>query len=53
MIEEKDSAHLDVYPLDHLFEKIKYANLLRKGKYLSLPAKAFLKTMKPDIEQGK
>lgn len=48
-IEDKDMDHLEVYSLDAFFEKRKYGVLLRKRKYLSPPAKAFLQTMKPVV----
>ncbi|MBL7175861.1 MAG: LysR family transcriptional regulator substrate-binding protein [Desulfobacteraceae bacterium] len=48
-IEEKGSDHFDVYSLDAFFEKRKYGILYRKKKYLPPSAKAFLKTMRPDI----
>lgn len=48
-IEDKDRASLNFYSLEPFFEKRKYVLLLRKRKYLSPPAKAFLKTIKPEI----
>ncbi len=49
-VSEEDEGMFDVFPLDRYFPKRKYGLLLRKKKYLSPAAKAFIRTIKPDIQ---
>jgi len=49
-ISEEDKRILDIYPLDRYFPRRAYALLLRKRRYISPMVKAFIRTMKPDIE---
>jgi DNA-binding transcriptional LysR family regulator len=46
---EEDKARLDIFPLDRFFEKRIYGIITRKKKYLSPAAKAFIRSIKPDI----
>jgi len=50
MIFGRDRSKLDVFPLDHIFEKRKYRLIMRRGKYLSPAVKAFVRTIKPGLE---
>ena len=52
-VSEEDKKILDIYPLDRYFPRRKYALLLRKRKYIPPMVKAFIRTMKPDIEFAK
>jgi DNA-binding transcriptional LysR family regulator len=52
-VSEEDKKIFDIYPLDRYFEKRKYALLLRKRKYISPMVKAFIRTVKPDIDFAK
>jgi DNA-binding transcriptional LysR family regulator len=45
-----DERTIDILPLDRYFQKRKYGLLLRKKKYLSPAVKAFIRTIKPDIQ---
>jgi DNA-binding transcriptional LysR family regulator len=47
---DDDRQHLSVYSLDHLFPPRRYGMIARKTKYLSPPIRAFMKSIKPDIE---
>ena len=49
-ISRQDEQDFDIYSMDHYFPKIKYAILLKKRKYLSAMVKAFIQTIKPDID---
>ena len=49
-ISKEDEKTLDIFPLDRYFLKRKCGLLLRKRKYVSPMVKAFIRTMKPDIE---
>jgi LysR family cys regulon transcriptional activator len=49
-VTKDDEKTLDIYSVDRYFPKRRYAILLRKKKYLPMPVKAFLRTVKPDIE---
>ncbi len=49
-VSEEDKRTFDVFPLDRYFPKRKYGLLLRKKKYLSPVVKAFIRTIKPDIQ---
>ena len=49
-ISKGDEERLDIFPLDRYFSKRKYGLLFRKRKYLSPMVKAFIQTIKPDIE---
>jgi DNA-binding transcriptional LysR family regulator len=46
---EGDKARLDIFSLDRFFEKRIYGIITRKKKYLSPAAKAFIRSIKPDI----
>jgi DNA-binding transcriptional LysR family regulator len=46
----KEEQSFDVYNLDRYFPKRKYVILLRKKKYLSPIVKAFIRSIKPDID---
>lgn len=47
---KEDEGNLDIFPLRRFFTKRRYGILLRKKKYLSPAAKAFIRTIKPDIQ---
>jgi DNA-binding transcriptional LysR family regulator len=49
-ISPQDEQDFDLYSVDHYFPKTKYAILLKKRKYLSPMVKAFIWTIKPDID---
>jgi DNA-binding transcriptional LysR family regulator len=49
-VSEEDERTFDVFPLDRYFPKRKYGLLLRKKKYLSPAVKAFIRTIKPNIQ---
>ena len=49
-ISRQDEQDFDTYSVAHYFPKIKYAILLKKRKYLSAMVKAFIQTIKPDID---
>ena len=46
----EDEQNFDIYNLDQYFPKMKYGILLKKRKYLSAMVKAFIRTIKPDID---
>jgi DNA-binding transcriptional LysR family regulator len=46
---EKDQDKMEIYPLDRYLGRRKYGLILRKQKYLSPPAKAFIRSIKPAI----
>ncbi|MGD9033571.1 MAG: LysR family transcriptional regulator [Desulfobacteraceae bacterium] len=46
---EEDKGKLDIFSLDRFFEKRVYGIITRKKKYLSPAAKAFIRSIKPDI----
>ncbi|MBN2063049.1 MAG: LysR family transcriptional regulator [Deltaproteobacteria bacterium] len=50
MVVMEDKKTLDVFPLNHIFEKRRYSLILRKGKYLSPAAKAFIRFIQPGHE---
>ena len=47
---KEDEKTLDTFPLDRYFPERKCGLLLRKRKYISPMVKAFIRTLKPDIE---
>jgi len=49
-VSKEDEKMIDIIRLDRYFPKRKYGLLLRKRKYLSPMVKAFIRTMKPNIE---
>ncbi len=49
MLTEEDKERLDIFSLDRFFSTRKYGFIMRKRKYLSPPAKAFIRNIKPDI----
>jgi DNA-binding transcriptional LysR family regulator len=50
---KEDERNLDIFPLRRLFTTRRYGLLLRKKKYLSPLAKAFIRTIKPNIQINK
>jgi DNA-binding transcriptional LysR family regulator len=46
---KKDRDILDIFSLDHFFGKRDYGLIMRKKKYLSPAAKAFIRCVKPEI----
>jgi len=52
-ISKEDEKTIDTFSLDRYFPKRKCVLLLRKRKYISPMVKAFIRTMKPDIEFAK
>jgi DNA-binding transcriptional LysR family regulator len=46
----EDERNFHVYSLDQYFPKRKYGILLKKKKYLAAVVKAFLRSIKPDID---
>jgi len=51
-ITDADRDKLDIYKMDRYFRERKYGLILRARKYLSPHVKAFIKTIKPDVEIG-
>jgi DNA-binding transcriptional LysR family regulator len=49
-VSPEDEQNFDVYNLDRYFPKRKYGILLKKKKYLSAMVKAFLRSIKADID---
>ena len=49
-ISREDEKNFDIYSLDKFFPKRKYRILLKKKKYLSGMVKAFILSIKPDID---
>lgn len=49
-VSKEEKKMFDIFPLDRYFPKRKYGLLLRKRKYVSPVVKAFIRTMKPNIE---
>jgi len=49
-VTKEEEKMFDIYPLDRYFPKRTYGLLLRKKKYFSPMVKAFIRTLKPDIE---
>jgi DNA-binding transcriptional LysR family regulator len=47
---KEDEGNLDIFLLRRFFTKRRYGLLLRKKKYLSPAVKAFIRTIKPDIQ---
>jgi len=50
MLTKEDEERLDIFTVDRFFSTRKYGLIMRKRKYLSLPAKAFISSIKPDIQ---
>jgi DNA-binding transcriptional LysR family regulator len=46
---QEDEQNFDIYSMDRYFPKRQYGILLKKNKYLSPMVKAFVRTIKPDI----
>jgi LysR family transcriptional regulator, cyn operon transcriptional activator len=46
----EDRKNLDIFSLDHFFGKRDYGLIMRKKKYLSPAAKAFIRCIKPGIQ---
>ena len=46
----EDRKSLDIFSLDHFFGKRDYGLILRKKKYLSPAAKAFIRSIRPGIQ---
>jgi len=49
-IEKGDEQKLDIFPLDRFFKVRHYILIIRKRKYLSQTVKAFIHSIKPDIQ---
>lgn len=49
-LSEEDEEHFDIFPLDRHFPKRKIGIIVRKRKYLSSAVKAFVRSIKPDIQ---
>jgi DNA-binding transcriptional LysR family regulator len=49
-ISQEDEQNFDIYRLDRYFPKRKYGILLKKKKYISAMVRAFIRTIKPDID---
>lgn len=49
-VSQEDGQIFDIYNLDRYFPKRKYVILLKKKKYHSAMVKAFIRTLKPDID---
>ena len=49
-VSKEDAKAFDIFRLDRYFPKRTYALLIRKRKYLSPVVRAFIRTIKPDIE---
>ena len=49
-VSEEDKKTFDVFSLNRYFPKRKYGLLIRKKKYFSPAVKAFLRSIKPDIQ---
>ena len=49
-VSEEDERTIDIFSLDRYFPKRRMGLLLRKRKYLSPAVKAFIRTIKPDIQ---
>ena len=49
-VSPEDEQNFDIYKLDQYFPKRRYGILLKKKKYLSAMVKAFLRSIKPDID---
>jgi DNA-binding transcriptional LysR family regulator len=49
-ISQEDEQHFDIYSLERYFSKEKYGILLKKKKYLLPMVKAFIRTIKPDVD---
>jgi DNA-binding transcriptional LysR family regulator len=47
---EEERENFDIYSLDHYYPRRKYGILLKRKKYLPARVKAFLRTIKPDID---
>lgn len=52
-LSEEDEKRFDVFALDRYFPKRKIGIVVRKRKYLSPAAKAFIRAIKPDIQLSK
>jgi len=50
LLTREDGAILDIFSLDNLFKKRKYGLILREKKYLSPVVRAFLHSIKHDIQ---
>jgi DNA-binding transcriptional LysR family regulator len=49
-VSEEDQIKFDIFPLDQYFPKRKYGLLVKKKKYFSPAVKAFIRSIKPDIQ---
>ena len=49
-LSKEDEAHIDLFPLRQYFDNRRYGLIFRKRKYLSAAAKAFVRSIKPDID---
>ena len=49
-VSEEEQELFDIFPLNKYFPKRKYGLLLKKKKYLSPAVRAFIRSIKPDIQ---
>ena len=49
-ITQEDYQRLDIFPLERYFNSRMYGKIMRKRKYFSPAVRAFLRSIKPDIE---
>ncbi len=49
-VSEEDERTFDIFPLNRYFPKRRYGLLLRKKKYLSPAVRAFIRSIKPEIQ---
>jgi DNA-binding transcriptional LysR family regulator len=47
---KSDYERINIFPLDRYFEKRHYGMVMRKTKYLSPTVRAFIRSIKPDVE---
>jgi DNA-binding transcriptional LysR family regulator len=52
-VSQEDERTFDVFPLNQYFPKRKYGLLIKKKKYFSPAVKAFIRSIKPDIQFDK
>ena len=49
-LNEEDKDRFDIFSLDRFFNKRKYGLIMRKRKYLSPAVKAFIRSIKAEIQ---
>lgn len=50
MLAQEDKRKFDIFPLEEFFQARRYGIVMKRKKYPSLVVKAFLKTLKPDLQ---